>query len=193
MPAIIFIAASTERSPQSGFALIIRQVPESIAFSFVAGVPPLSGLHATFWMATVTGLLGGKPGMISGAAGALAVVVTDLTIDDGVLDYLTEEERLNVLYMTMFVCGIAQILFAWFRLANLVKLIPQTGLIGFMDGLCKFLRPPQASHPSPDFFLTFFNPSLTCYADFAGGRSQFGRYVACCCRIILSWQFLRRR
>jgi SulP family sulfate permease len=86
-------------------------------------------------MATITGLLGGKPGMISGAAGALAVVVTDLTIDDGVLDYLTVEERLNVLYMTMFVCGIAQILFAWFRLANLVKLIPQTGLIGFMDGL----------------------------------------------------------
>ena len=53
--------------------------------------------------------------MISGAAGALAVVVTDLTADDGVLDYLSEDERLNVLYMTMFVCGIAQIVFAWFR------------------------------------------------------------------------------
>jgi len=111
------------------------QVPESIAFSFVAGVPPLSGLHATFWLACITGLLGGKPAMISGAAGALAVVVTDLTADDGVLDYLSPAERLNVLYMTMFVCGIAQIIFAWFRLANLVKLIPQTGLIGFMDGL----------------------------------------------------------
>lgn len=73
--------------------------------------------------------------MISGAAGALAVVVTDLTADDGVLDYLTTAERLNVLYLTMFVCGIAQIVFAWFRSANLVKLIPQTGLIGFMDGL----------------------------------------------------------
>ena len=101
----------------------------------MAGVPPLSGLHATFWMACITGLLGGKPAMISGAAGALAVVVTDLTADDGVLDYLTTAERLNVLYMTMFVCGVAQIVFAWFRFANLVKLIPQTGLIGFMDGL----------------------------------------------------------
>lgn len=69
--------------------------------------------------------------MISGAAGALAVVVTELTIDDGVLDYLSAAQRLNVLYMTMFVCGLAQILFAWLRLANLVKLIPQTGLIGF--------------------------------------------------------------
>lgn len=69
--------------------------------------------------------------MISGAAGALAVVVTDLTADNGVLDYLTPAQRLNVLYMTMLVCGMTQILFAWFRLANLVKLIPQTGLIGF--------------------------------------------------------------
>ena len=58
------------------------------------------------------------------------MVVTDLTIDDGVLDYLTEGQRLNVLYMTMFVCGAMQIVFAWFRLANLVKLIPETGLIG---------------------------------------------------------------
>lgn len=119
----------------SGFTVAIMQVPESIAFSFVAGVPPLSGLHATFWMATVTGLLGGKPGMISGAAGALAVVVADLTIDDGVLDYLQPPQRLNVLYMTMIWCGAAQIVFAWLRLAKIVKLIPETGMIGFMNGL----------------------------------------------------------
>ena len=119
----------------SGFTVAIMQVPESIAFSFVAGVPPLSGLQATFWMATITGLMGGKPGMISGAAGALAVVVADLTEDDGVLDYLTVDQRLNVLYMTMFVCGLMQIAFAWLRLAKVVRLIPETGLIGFMDGL----------------------------------------------------------
>ena len=119
----------------SGFTVAIMQVPESIAFSFVAGVPPLSGLHATFWMATVTGLLGGKPGMISGAAGALAVVVADMTRDGGALDYLPMAERLNVLYMTMFVCGIAQIAFAVFRLAKLVRLIPETGMLGFMNGL----------------------------------------------------------
>lgn len=119
----------------SGFTVAIMQVPESIAFSFVAGVPPLSGLHATFWMATITGILGGKPGMISGAAGALAVVVADLTIDNGPLDYLTPPERLNVLYMTMVWCGVAQIVFAWFRMAQVVRLIPETGLIGFMDAL----------------------------------------------------------
>jgi len=119
----------------SGFTVAIMQVPESIAFSFVAGVPPLSGLQATWWMAFITGILGGKPGMISGAAGALAVVVTKLTSSDGVLSYLTVDERLNVLYMTMFVCGIFQIGFAVFRLAKLVRLIPETGMIGFMNGL----------------------------------------------------------
>jgi SulP family sulfate permease len=119
----------------SGFTVAIMQVPESIAFSFVAGVPPQSGLHATFWMATITGILGGKPGMISGAAGALAVVVTELTADDGVLSYLSRADRLNVLYMTMFICGIMQMLFCVFRLAKLVRLIPETGMIAFMDGL----------------------------------------------------------
>ena len=118
----------------SGFTVAIMQVPESIAFSFVAGVPPLSGLQATWWMAFITGILGGKPGMISGAAGALAVVVTRLTASDGVLSYLPMDERLNVLYMTMFVCGIFQIGFAMFRLAKLVRLIPETGMIGFMNG-----------------------------------------------------------
>jgi len=119
----------------SGFTVAIMQVPESIAFSFVAGVPPLSGLQATWWMAFITGIFGGKPGMISGAAGALAVVVTQLTASDGVLAYLSVEERLNVLYMTMFVCGLFQIGFAVFRLSKLVRLIPQTGMIGFMNGL----------------------------------------------------------
>jgi Sulfate permease family len=119
----------------SGFTVAIMQVPESIAFSFVAGVPPLGGLQATWWMAFITGIFGGKPGMISGAAGALAVVVTHLTSSDGVLLYLPVDERLNVLYMTMFVCGLFQIGFSILRLAKLVRLIPETGMIGFMNGL----------------------------------------------------------
>ena len=92
-------------------------------------------IWATFWMALITGILGGKPGMISGAAGALAVVVAGLTAEDGPLANLTVPERLNVLYMTMFVCGLMQISFAVLRLTKLVKLIPETGLIGFMNGL----------------------------------------------------------
>ena len=74
--------------------------------------------------------------MISGAAGALAVVVADLTDPKGVLNNdFSNEQRVNVLYMTMIWCGIAQILFAWLRLAKIVRLIPETGMIGFMNGL----------------------------------------------------------
>ena len=65
----------------------------------------------------------------------MAVVVAELTSDDGPLDYLTTDQRLNVLYMTMFVCGVFQIGMAWLRLAKVVRLIPETGLIGFMNGL----------------------------------------------------------
>jgi SulP family sulfate permease len=119
----------------SGFAVATMQVPESIAFSFVANVHPLSGLHATFWMALITGIMGGKPGMISGAAGALAVVIRDLTSADGLLDYLTKSEQLKVLYMTVFILGIIQMLFALFRAAKLMRLIPETAMIGFMNGL----------------------------------------------------------
>ena len=63
------------------------------------------------------------------------MVVADLTSDNGPLDYLTPAERLNVLYMTMFACGLFQIGMAWLRLAKVVRLIPETGLIGFMNGL----------------------------------------------------------
>jgi len=70
-----------------------------------------------------------------GAAGALAVVVANLTAEDGPIHYLTPSERLNALSMTMFACGAFQIGMAWFRLAQVVQLIPETGLIGFMNGL----------------------------------------------------------
>ncbi len=63
------------------------------------------------------------------------MVVADLTSDNGPLNYLTPDQRINVLYMTMFACGIFQIGMAWLRLANVVRLIPETGLIGFMNGL----------------------------------------------------------
>lgn len=119
----------------SGFTVAIMQIPESIAFSFIAGVPPLSGLHSTFWMALITGIFGGKPGMISGIAGALAVVLVDLSSDDGVLTYLDKKQRLDVMFVTVFFSGVAQILFAWLRLGKLVRLIPETGMIGFMNGL----------------------------------------------------------
>ena len=72
--------SSSKPDPQvlSGLTVAVMQVPESVAFSFVAGVPPIVGLYSTVVLGLVTALFGGRPGMISGAAGAMAVVVKDL-------------------------------------------------------------------------------------------------------------------
>ena len=69
----------------SGLTVAVMQVPESVAFSFVAGVDPLCGLYSTVFLGFITAVMGGKPGMISGAAGAMAVVIKDLMMDDGPL------------------------------------------------------------------------------------------------------------
>mmetsp|Transcript_12812 Transcript_12812/g.19151 ORF Transcript_12812/g.19151 Transcript_12812/m.19151 type:complete len:585 (+) Transcript_12812:49-1803(+) len=169
------------------------QVPESIAFSFVAGVPPLSGLQATWWMAFITGIFGGKPGMISGAAGALAVVVTRLTASDGVLSYLSVDERLNVLYMTMFVCGIFQIGFAMFRLAKLVRLIPETGMIGFMNGLAIIIfmaQLPAFQYCSEEPLFVDCTVEQRQWLTFSGQPLELSLvlvHVACCMAIMKFW------
>jgi len=76
----------------SGFTVAIAQVPESVAFSFVAKVNPLVGLYATFFLGLITGLIGGRPGMVSGAAGAMAVVAVQIMSEDGLF---TEKLLLN--------------------------------------------------------------------------------------------------
>eukprot|EP01083_Nonionella_stella_P165632 551489_1 len=80
--------SSLRKEILSGFTVAIVQVPESIAFSFVTGVPPLFGLYATVFLAFITAAIGGGPGMISGAQGAIAVVMADLVSDSGPLSDL---------------------------------------------------------------------------------------------------------
>lgn len=119
----------------SGVTVAVLQVPESIAFSFVANVDPIVGLYGTFFMGLVTGLLGGKPGMISGAAGAMAVVMVDIMDDEGELAYLSKQDRAQVLFMCLVFVGLIQILLAVVSAGRLVRLIPETAMIGFMNGL----------------------------------------------------------
>lgn len=90
----------------SGLTVSIMQIPESVAFSFVAGVDPISGLYSTFFLGFITGAIGGKPGMISGAAGALAVVVKNMMAEDGPLEKYNDDEKFHHLMMTMVLCGI---------------------------------------------------------------------------------------
>jgi len=100
-------------------------VPEAIAFAFVAGVTPLSGLYAAFIVGLITAVIGGRPGMISGATGALAVVMVSLVVDHGA----------QYLFATVVLMGILQILAGVFRLGKFIRMVPQPVMLGFVNGL----------------------------------------------------------
>lgn len=119
----------------SGITISILKVPESVAFSYVAGVHPLQGLYGSFFMGIITGFLGGRPGMISGCAGALAVVIKEIMMDTGPFGNECPEVRREYLYFTMVLTGILQIICGLLRCSVLVKLIPKTAFLGFFNGL----------------------------------------------------------
>ena len=93
------------------------------------------GLYSTFFLGFITAVIGGKEGMISGAAGAMAVVIKDLMADSGPLSDYSKGDRFNHLLMTVLVCGILQTLCGLLQLAKLVKLISKPCMVGFMNGL----------------------------------------------------------
>ena len=103
----------------AGLTVALALVPEAIAFAFVAGVEPLVGLYAAFIVGLITALIGGRPGMISGATGALAVVMVALVADHGV----------EYLFATVVLMGIMQILAGVFRLGKFIRLVPHLSLI----------------------------------------------------------------
>lgn len=109
----------------SGLTVALALVPEAVAFSFVAGVSPLTGLYSAFIVGFVTALLGGRPGMISGATGALAVVVVSLVATHGV----------EYLYAAVVLMGIIQILAGVLKFGRFVRLIPHPVMLGFVNGL----------------------------------------------------------
>lgn len=109
----------------SGITVALALVPEAIAFAFVAGVAPLVGLYAAFIVGLVTSIAGGRPGMISGATGALAVVMVSLVAKHGV----------EYLFATVVLMGILQILAGVFRLGKFIRLVPHPVMLGFVNGL----------------------------------------------------------
>ena len=109
----------------SGLTVALALVPEAIAFAFVAGVDPSVGLWAAFFVGLITSLLGGRPGMISGATGAMAVVMTAFTVLYG----------LEFLFAAVILCGAIQILCGLLGVAKFVHLLPHTVMLGFVNGL----------------------------------------------------------
>ena len=109
----------------SGLTVALALVPEAVAFAFVAGVDPLVGLYAAFMVGLITAVIGGRPGMISGATGALAVVMVALVADHGV----------EYLFATVVLMGLLQITAGALRLAKFIRMVPHPVMLGFVNGL----------------------------------------------------------
>ena len=109
----------------SGLTVALALVPEAVAFAFVAGVHPLVGLYAAFLVGLITALIGGRPGMISGATGALAVVMVALVAQHGV----------EYLFATVVLMGLLQITAGVLRWGKFIRLVPHPVMLGFVNGL----------------------------------------------------------
>ena len=123
----------------SGLTVALALVPEAVAFAFVAGVHPLVGLYAAFLVGLITAVFGGRPGMISGATGAMAVVMVHL-IQKGnevglAMDTPIDNLGLQWLFITLLFVGGIQILAGVFKLGKFVRLIPHPVMMGFVNGL----------------------------------------------------------
>jgi len=120
-----FNATQIKNDVLSGLTVALALVPEAIAFAFIAGVSPVIGLYSAFFIGLITAVCGGRPGMISGATGAMAVVVIGLVSIHGVA----------YLFPTVILCGILQILVGTARLGKLIRMVPHPVMLGFVNGL----------------------------------------------------------
>ena len=119
----------------SGITVALALVPEAVAFAFVAGVDPLVGLYAAFMVGLITSIFGGRPGMISGATGALAVVMVSLVSEGNAMGTASENLGLYYLFLTVILMGFIQIMAGVFKLGKFVRLIPHPVMMGFVNGL----------------------------------------------------------
>ena len=118
-------AAGVKTEVLSGLTVALALVPEAVAFAFVAGVEPLVGLYAAFIVGLITAVFGGRPGMISGATGALAVVMVALVAQHGV----------EYLFATVVLMGAIQIVFGTMHWGKFIRLVPHPVMLGFVNGL----------------------------------------------------------
>ena len=109
----------------SGLTVALALVPEAVAFAFVAGVDPMVGLYAAFIVGLITSIFGGRPGMISGATGAMAVVMVSLVATHGI----------QYLFAAILLAGLFQVAAGIFRLGKFIRMVPHPVMIGFVNGL----------------------------------------------------------
>ncbi|SIS76799.1 SulP family inorganic anion transporter [Belliella pelovolcani] len=126
---INLFSKSSEKSAKteilSGLTVALALIPEAVAFALIAGLSPLTGLYAAFVVGLITSIFGGRPGMISGATGAVAVVIVALAISHGP----------EYIFATVVLAGIIQVLAGVFKLGKLMRLVPHPVIFGFVNGL----------------------------------------------------------
>ncbi|MEM8783692.1 MAG: SulP family inorganic anion transporter [Planctomycetota bacterium] len=118
-------SANAKNDVLSGLTVALALVPEAVAFAFVAGVDPLIGLYSAFFLGLIAAVVGGRPGMISGATGAMAVVVVALVANHGV----------TYLFPAVILAGLLQIAVGLGRLGKLIRMVPHSVMLGFVNGL----------------------------------------------------------
>ena len=144
------IGSSAKNDILSGLVVAVALVPEAIAFSFIAQVSPIVGLYAAFILGLITAIMGGKPGMISGATGAVAIVLVGLSLASkeilisqglsgdelsfGIIQYIT---------LAAIMAGLIQISIGAFKLGKFIRLVPQPALHGFVNGLAVVIATSQ--------------------------------------------------
>ena len=138
----------------SGALVAVALVPEAIAFSFIAGVSPVVGLYAAFIIGLITSILGGKPGMISGATGSVAVVFISLGlwVKQHYPDLDTEALSMMVLHyilVTSIIAGLIQIAIGLLKMGKFIRLVPQPALFGFVNGLAIVIALAQLPFLAP--------------------------------------------
>ena len=132
----------------SGMTVALLLVPEAIAFSFIAGVDPMVGLWSGVFVGLITAIFGGRPGMICGATGAIALVAAQAfkmgKAEGAIGDYSAYDIGMQYLVAALLFAGLIQILFGVFKLGRLVRLIPHPVMMGFVNGLASRIAMGQA-------------------------------------------------
>lgn len=128
--------SNVRRDILAGIVVALALIPEAIAFSIIAGVDPMVGLYASFCIAVIISFVGGRPGMISAATGAMALLIVPLV----------KEHGLNYLLAATILTGIIQVIFGIFKIAKVMKFIPRAVMIGFVNALAILIFKAQISH-----------------------------------------------
>jgi SulP family sulfate permease len=133
-------SSNFSKNALAGLTTSFALVPECIAFALVAHLNPLTGLYGAFFICTITAIFGGRPGMISGAAGSMAVVIVALVAQHGVQYFLA----------TVVLSGLIMLLFGVLRLGKLVSMVPHPVMLGFVNGLAIVIAWSQLQHFKAD-------------------------------------------